>query len=120
LVSVCSYIIPQKKFAYIGTLVNIGVFAAIGSTFYNRPYLRRDATAISSAVAASLGLLTLEGYAAEQYRKTPRGQEEERRAKREGAIIFQKVHEHVMRPDVLGGIVGLGESLQARAFLERF
>lgn len=77
--------------------------------FYIRPQLRRDATAISSALAAAFALVSVEGYAAEKYRKTPRGQAEERRAKKEGAIVFRHLRQQILRPGVLGGMVGLGE-----------
>jgi hypothetical protein len=89
--------------------VNIGLLASVGRTFYLRPHLRRDATAISSALAATVALISIEGFAAEKYLQTPRGQEEERRAKKEGALIFRHTHEQIMRPGVLGGVVGIGE-----------
>ncbi|CAA7259297.1 unnamed protein product [Cyclocybe aegerita] len=88
-------------------IVNIGIFGAMGRAFYVQPGLRRDAAAISIAIAVSVGLLSIEGFAAEQYRQTPRGQEEERRAKQEGALIFKHAREQILRPGVLGGIVGL-------------
>jgi len=88
-------------------IVNIGIFASIGRTFYDRPDLRQNAAAISSAVATSVALLSLEGYIAEAYRKTPRGQEEERRARKEGALIYRHLHEQIIRPQVLGGLVGI-------------
>ncbi|KAJ3483119.1 hypothetical protein NLJ89_g12091 [Agrocybe chaxingu] len=88
-------------------IVNIGIFGAMGRAFYVQPGLRRDAAAISTAIAVSVGLLSIEGFAAEQYRQTPRGQEEERRAKQEGALIFKHAREQILRPGVLGGIVGL-------------
>ncbi|KAF9529335.1 hypothetical protein CPB83DRAFT_812776 [Crepidotus variabilis] len=88
-------------------IVNIGVFATIGRTFYTQPDLRRDGTALSTAVIGSLALLSAEGYAAEQYRQTPQGRDEEKRAKKEGALIYRHLHEQVMRPGVLGGLVGI-------------
>lgn len=81
----------------------------MGRVFYLQPSLRRDTTAISSATAAVITLLSIEGFAAEKYRQTPRGKAEERRAKEEGALIFKHLHEQILRPGVLGGIVGLGE-----------
>jgi hypothetical protein len=53
-------------------------------------------------------LFSLEGYIAEAYRKTPQGQEEARRARTEGAQIYRHLHEQIMRPQVLGGLVGMG------------
>lgn len=89
--------------------MNIGLLASVGRTFYLRPHLRRDATAISSALAATVALISIEGFAAEKYIQTTRGQEEERRAKKEGALIFRHAHEQIMRPGVLGGVVGISE-----------
>ncbi|GLB37165.1 hypothetical protein LshimejAT787_0402160 [Lyophyllum shimeji] len=88
-------------------LVNIGLLAGAGRAFYTQPHLRRDRTVISSTVAAALALLSLEGYAAEKYRKTPRGQAEARRAKEEGTLVYKHLREQVLRPGFLGGLVGL-------------
>jgi hypothetical protein len=90
--------------------VNIGVFASIGRTFYTRPEMRQNAIAISSAVATSMVLLSLEGFIAEAYIKTPRGKEEEKRARKDGARLYRRVQEQIMRPQALGGIVGIGIS----------
>ncbi|KAL0580323.1 hypothetical protein V5O48_001660 [Marasmius crinis-equi] len=88
-------------------LVNLGLLAGASRSFYTQPHLRRDPKVLSSTIAGAFALLTLEGYAAEKYRETPRGQEEERRARREGAIIYRQLREHLLRPGVLGGLVGL-------------
>ncbi|KAF8070238.1 hypothetical protein FPV67DRAFT_1486715 [Lyophyllum atratum] len=88
-------------------LVNIGLLAGAGRAFYTQPHLRRDRTVISSAVAATIALLSVEGYAAEKYRKSPRGQAEARRAKEEGTLIYKHLREQILRPGVLGGLVGL-------------
>lgn len=90
-------------------VVNVGIVAGVGHAYYTQPHLRCDTTAIASTVAGALTLFSLEGYAAEKYRETPRGQAEERRAKQEGAIIYRHAREIVLRPGVLGGLVGLGE-----------
>lgn len=88
-------------------LINLGLLAGAGRAFYTQPHLRRDRSAILSAVAATISLLSVEGYAAEKYRKTPRGQAEERRAKEEGTLLYKHLHEQILRPGVLGGLVGL-------------
>jgi hypothetical protein len=59
-------------------------------------------------VAGAAALLALEGYGAAQYRDTPQGREEERRAREEGALVYRQAREVVLRPGVLGGLVGLG------------
>jgi len=87
-------------------LVNVGIISGVGHVFYTEPRLRRDAAVISSAVAGAIALLSLEGYAAERYHKTPRGQDEERKAK-EGALLYRHAREIVLRPGILGGLVGL-------------
>jgi hypothetical protein len=80
----------------------------VGYGFYTKPSLRQNLTAISSAAAGALLLIGTEGYAAEKYRQTPIGRQEERRAREEGTLIYKHLREHVFRPGVLGGLVGLG------------
>ncbi|KAK1229174.1 hypothetical protein PQX77_007746 [Marasmius sp. AFHP31] len=88
-------------------IVNLGLLAGASRAFYTQPHLRRDAKVLSGTIAGALALLSLEGYAAEQYRQTPQGQEEERRAREEGAVIYRHLHEQILRPGVLGGLVGI-------------
>ena len=52
-----------------------------------------------------------EGYLAETYRKTQVGREEERKAKAEGAALYRHCREHLLRPGVLGGLVGICKCL---------
>jgi len=88
-------------------LVNVGIIATAGHAFYAEPHLRRDATTVGVTALGALTLLSIEGYAAERYRKTTRGQDEERKAKEEGALLYRYAREIVLRPGVLGGLVGL-------------
>jgi hypothetical protein len=88
-------------------LVNVGLLSSVGYRFYTKPSLRRDLTAISSAAAGALLLIGTEGYAAKKYRQTPIGRQEERRAREEGTLIYKQLREHVLRPGVLGGLIGL-------------
>lgn len=88
--------------------VNVGIVAAVGHAYYTEPHLRRDTTTISATALGALTLLSIEGYAAEKYRNTPHGQDEERKAKEEGALLYRHAREIVLRPGVLGGLVGLG------------
>jgi hypothetical protein len=39
---------------------------------------------------------------------TLRGKEHEKRARKDGVQIYRHLHEQIMRPQVLGGIVGIG------------
>jgi hypothetical protein len=50
----------------------------------------------------------VDGYAAKKYLKMSRDQEKGRRAKEEGTAIYQHLHKQILRPGVLGGLVGLG------------
>jgi len=88
-------------------IVNIGLLAGAARAFYVNPALRQDRKVISSTVAASLAILGVEGYLGEAYRKTAAGQEEERRAKEEGAVIYRHLREQILRPGTLGGLVGV-------------
>ncbi|KAG0707305.1 hypothetical protein DFH29DRAFT_896775 [Suillus ampliporus] len=91
-------------------LVNIGLLSSVGYIFYTKPDLRRNFTAISSAAAGVVLLIGTEGCAAEMYRKTPRGRQEEPRAREEGTLIYKQFREHIFRPGVLGGLVGLANT----------
>lgn len=83
----------------------------MGHAYYTQPHLRRDTAIVGSTVVGALALLGAEGYVAEKYRETPSGREEERRAREEGALIYRHAREIVLRPGVLGGLVGLSEHL---------
>jgi hypothetical protein len=87
----------------------VGLLGSALYHFYTRPHLRSDARVIGATVAGALTILGAEGFAAEKYRQTPAGQEEERRARQEGAILYRHTREVVLRPGVLGGLVGLGK-----------
>ena len=93
------------------SVVNVGIVAYVGRTFYLRPDLRADKRVISSVVAASLAIASLEGYATTKYAETPHGREEMRRAKEGGSIVYRYLHEHILRPKVMGGMLGLGRTL---------
>ncbi|KAK0225794.1 hypothetical protein IW262DRAFT_1457055 [Armillaria fumosa] len=88
-------------------IVNVGILAGAACAFYIQPHLRRDTKAISATVAASIAFLSVEGFAAEKYSKTPKGQEEARHAKEEGSLIYRHLREQILRPGVLGGLLGI-------------
>ncbi|KZT11065.1 uncharacterized protein LAESUDRAFT_755682 [Laetiporus sulphureus 93-53] len=87
-------------------LLNIGLISGAGYVYYTEPHLRRDTRALASTAAAALVILSGESYAAEKYRQTPHGKEEERKSKQEGAAIYRVTKEHLLRPGVLGGLLG--------------
>ena len=79
----------------------------MGYTFYTKPD-RRNFTAIGSSAVAALLVIGAEGYAAEKYTEIPRGNQGERRTRERSTLLYKHFREHVLRPDVLGGSVGLG------------
>ena len=89
--------------------VNIGLLSSVGYAFYTKPDIRRNISVIGSVAAGTLLLIGTESYAAEKYRETPRGRQEEQRAREEGMLLYKRFHEHIFRPGVLGGLVGLGQ-----------
>ncbi|KAI0743946.1 hypothetical protein C8Q80DRAFT_1272567 [Daedaleopsis nitida] len=101
------YLLHPAVFGGLLGIVNIGLVSGTAYTFYSKPHLRRDTRAIASAVAGTLTILGAEGFAAEKYRETPRGQREAKKAKQEGAMIYRHVREQVLRPGVLGGLLGV-------------
>lgn len=89
--------------------VNVGLLTYASYALYTQPRLRHDTRLLSSAAAGALLLFGAEGYAAERYRETPAGREEERRARKEGAVLYRHAREAVLRPGVLGGLLGFCE-----------
>ncbi|KAG9118652.1 hypothetical protein FRC07_006733 [Ceratobasidium sp. 392] len=88
-------------------VVNVGLIAFAGREFYTRPHLRTDTRALSTVAVTALVLFGAEGALAEAYLKTDAGQREKARAKKEGASLYRQTHEVVLRPGVLGGLVGV-------------
>lgn len=88
-------------------VVNVGLLSWTTYALYTRPYLRSNPRFVGSTVAAALAVLGVEGFAAERWRESPRGQEEEARAKREGSILYRHAREVILRPGVLRGLLGL-------------
>ena len=87
--------------------VNLGLIAAGGCLLYTEPHYGRDARALGAAAAGSLALIGAEGVLAEQYLQTPEGQADKRRALAEGSYLYKTGREHILRPGVLGGLVGV-------------
>lgn len=88
-------------------IVNVGLIAFAGREFYTKPHLRTDTRALGTVAATAVALFGAEGALAEAYVKTDAGQKEKARAKKEGAILYRQAHELVLRPGVLGGLVGV-------------
>ncbi|KAI0054972.1 hypothetical protein BV25DRAFT_323424 [Artomyces pyxidatus] len=88
-------------------VVNVGLLAGASYAYYTEPRLRRDARAIASTVISAFAILGAEGYAADTYRRTPEGRTHERKVREEGSAVYRYAREHVLRPGVLGGLLGL-------------
>lgn len=88
-------------------VVNVGIISWAGYTLYTRPALQRDTKVLGLGGASLLALFGLEGFAAQRYAQTPNGQLEAQRAKEEGSALYRHSKEVVLRPGVLGGLVGL-------------
>lgn len=96
------------SYAYIHQLtVNVGLLGYASYALYSNPSLRRDARALSVGGVSLLALFGAEGFAAERYAQTPSGRAERKRAQDEGAALYRHSREIVLRPGVLGGLVGL-------------
>ncbi|KAH7099283.1 hypothetical protein BKA62DRAFT_710530 [Auriculariales sp. MPI-PUGE-AT-0066] len=87
-------------------LVNVGLLATASYSFYTDPALRRDRRAIGGTVVGALVLLGAEGWLAESYAKTEAGQREAQKAREEGAYVYRRAHDIVLRPGVFGGLLG--------------
>ena len=88
--------------------MNIGLLAGAARAFYVNPGYRRDTKVLSTTAAATFALLGLEGYGAAWYANTPKGQAEAKKAKEEGTLVYRHAREQILRPGVLGGLLGLG------------
>ena len=87
--------------------MNVGILGYASYALYTSPELRRDTRVLTIGGVSLAALIGAEGFAAERYAQTPRGKDERRRAKKEGAALYRHSREIVLRPGVLGGIVGL-------------
>ena len=85
---------------------NVGIIAAVSYELYTRPALRTDARALTTIGVGALAIMGAEGYAAEQYAQTEKGRREAARAKEEGIALYSRTKDLVLRPGVLGGLVG--------------
>ncbi|CCO26396.1 hypothetical protein RSOLAG1IB_03573 [Rhizoctonia solani AG-1 IB] len=87
-------------------VINVGLLAFVGRELYTKPHLRSDTRTLGITAAAAVALLGAEGALADAYVKTPSGQKEKERTKKEGAALYRHSREVVLRPGVLGGLVG--------------
>jgi hypothetical protein len=88
--------------------VNIGLFTGAARSLYTQPHLRNDAKVLGSTAIGAIVLLSAEGALANAYAKTEAGRKEASRAKLEGALLYRHAEEIVLRPGVLGGLLGAG------------
>jgi len=88
-------------------VVNVGLLGTLGYKLYTEPGLRRDERFLTTSTVTALTVLGLEGWYADAYRKTEAGQREEAKAREEGSMVYTKTREIVLRPGVLGGLVGI-------------
>lgn len=87
--------------------MNVGLIGTLSYKLYTEPSLRSDRKFLSTSLISLLALFSGEGYYAEAYRKTDAGKREEARAKQEGAALYNHAKRVVLRPGVLGGLVGV-------------
>ncbi|KAG8688438.1 hypothetical protein FRC08_011439 [Ceratobasidium sp. 394] len=88
-------------------VVNVGLIAFAGREFYTKSHLRTDPRALGTVAATTLVLFGVEGALADAYLKTDAGKKEKARARKEGAAVYRQTREVVLRPGVLGGLVGV-------------
>lgn len=88
-------------------IVNLGLIGTLGYKLYTEPGLRTDQRFLTTTAISTLALLGGESYYADAYRKTSAGRREEARAREEGAALYNQAKTVVLRPGVLGGIVGV-------------
>jgi hypothetical protein len=101
-------LIDMSLFSDSPSQANIGLLATAGRAFYNNPGYGRNPKIVSSTVAAAILVASVEGFAADRYHRTPEGREAERKAKEDGSLLYQHTREVILRPESLGGLVGVG------------
>lgn len=74
---------------------------------YTEPGLRSDQRFLTTSAVSALAIFGAEGWYADAYRKTESGQREERKAREEGGALYNHAKQVVLRPGVLGGLVGV-------------
>lgn len=90
--------------------MNVGVFSWATYSLYNRPDLRTNPRLLTIGASASAALIAAEGSYASYVAKTPEGQREIERARREGSAVYYHVRKAMFRPGVpasLGAALGL-------------
>lgn len=93
--------------------VNVGLLGSLSYQLYTQPHLRTDSKVLGCSAAGALVILGAEGFLADAYRNTEQGRAEERRARKEGAALYKHTKEIILRPNVFGGILGIGMSCGA-------
>jgi hypothetical protein len=89
-------------------IANVGIIAAVSYELYTRPSLRINNTrALSTLGIGTLILVSAEGLVAERYSQTEAGRHEAERAKEEGIALYARTKDLILRPGVLGGLVGV-------------
>ncbi|KIJ49402.1 hypothetical protein M422DRAFT_27764 [Sphaerobolus stellatus SS14] len=88
-------------------VVNVGLLGTFGYNLYTEPHLRSDRRFLGWSTLGALAFLGAEGFLAEAYRNTDAGREEERKARKEGAVLYKHTKEVVLRPKVFGGLLGV-------------
>lgn len=87
--------------------MNLGLIGTVSYKLYTEPGLRSDQRFLTTSAISALAIFGAEGWYADAYRKTDAGQREERKAREEGAAIYSQAKQVVLRPGVLGGLVGV-------------
>jgi hypothetical protein len=90
-------------------VINVGLLGYAGYLFYTTPAYRQDYRVVGGTAAAALALVSAEGALTDAYLNTDEGQAELRRAEQEGSALYRHSKEVVLRPGVLGGLVGVGK-----------
>ncbi|KZV82764.1 hypothetical protein EXIGLDRAFT_778226 [Exidia glandulosa HHB12029] len=87
--------------------VNLALIGTAGYQFYTRPEIRTDKQIVGGTLAGALVLFGAEGWLAEAYAQTDAGKAEAQRAKEEGSAAWRHTKQVVLRPGVMGGLLGV-------------
>jgi len=88
-------------------VVNLGLLGTVSYKLYTEPHLRTDQRFITTSALSALAIFGAEGYFADAYSKTDAGQREAAKAREEGGALYSQAKQIILRPGVLGGVVGV-------------
>ena len=91
--------------------MNIGLLGGIAYFAYTQPALRQNVRVVSTTAIGILAVAGVEGYIAQENGHPPGRKERKGASRKRTSGLVSSIKEHLLRPGVLGGVVGIGRCL---------